>query len=316
MIVQAGDDGPARGVVDLLAGQRRSRSARATSTIRSSDADVDGAPVKQRRPLDQHEARRFSVISRSTAALSAPSSDAGAEGCGVAVQWVSSVRDSSAYVAATADIDISISSPPPRAQRLRDRDRGVQARQWIGDRVTAEDRGVVAAADQSTRNRGVVAERHPVGALPSVPWPVIRSQIRPSRGGTLAGPRPRRVNAAGREDSITTSAAASNACKPVGSSKSAMYESFPLFIQSKNAAGPARAPSGRAAALDLDDGRARPRQQLSAQRARPHRGQVGDEETRWAARCRRRAEGVDPAAVRPASRRARRPEGRAGVPAR
>ena len=60
------------------------------------------------------------------------------------------------------------------------------------------------------------------------------------------GPRPRCASDAGRDDSMTTSAASSSRRRPSGSSKSTAYESFPLFIQSKNADGPARVPSGRA----------------------------------------------------------------------
>ena len=59
------------------------------------------------------------------------------------------------------------------------------------------------------------------------------------------GPSPRCASAAGRDDSMTTSAASSSRRTPDGSSKSTAYESFPLFIQSKNAGGPARVPSGR-----------------------------------------------------------------------
>ena len=94
MIVQTGDDGAARGVVDLLAAMRR--QPRCDLADPFLNTDVDGTPVEQSRTLNQHEARRLSAISCSTIALSAPSPDAGAGGCGVALQAVSSVRGSSA----------------------------------------------------------------------------------------------------------------------------------------------------------------------------------------------------------------------------
>ena len=56
----------------------------------------------------------------------------------------------------------------------------------------------------------------PVGPPPSAPCPVTAARPGPPRAGTSAGPRPRRANAAGRDDSITTSAPASSARKVVG----------------------------------------------------------------------------------------------------
>ena len=58
------------------------------------DADVGRGAVEQHRPLNQHDANRLSASSRSTAALSAPSSEAGSDGAGVAAQRVSVVRSS------------------------------------------------------------------------------------------------------------------------------------------------------------------------------------------------------------------------------
>ena len=132
------------------------------------------------------------------------------------------------------------------AQRLRDRHRGLQTRQRVGDRVTAEDRGVIATADQAPGYRGVVAERHPVGALtfgavagdpqpdPAVAW----WNVRRSEAAAERAPPGVRTRSPRRPRQATPA-------QPGGSSKSATYESFPPFIQSKKAGGPARAPSGR-----------------------------------------------------------------------
>jgi len=43
---------------------------------------------------------------------------------------------------------------------------------------------------------------------------------------------------------MTTSAASSSLGSTAASSKSTVYDSFPLFIQLKNTGGPARVPSG------------------------------------------------------------------------
>ena len=200
------------------------------------------------------------------------------------------------------------------AQRFGHCQRGVKTRQRVGDGVAAEHRPVVAAADQPAGHRGVVAERHPVGALAlgavtgdAQPHPTV-ARARRRRAETRGGPAPR--GATTRSPHRRRRAAS---CIRAGSSKSTAYESFPPFIQSKNAGGPARVPSGRARALDLDDGGAGLRQQLPTQRAGPHRRQVGDQQTgraarrRWprpAACTRGGAAGVSPRAAtgRPSSR--------------
>ncbi len=93
MVVQARDDRLACGVEHLLALVRSQITDLDDPLV---DADVGLGAVEQHRPLNQHAANRLSASSRSTAALSEPSSDAGADGFGVAVQCVSAARSPAA----------------------------------------------------------------------------------------------------------------------------------------------------------------------------------------------------------------------------
>ena len=134
-------------------------------------------------------------------------------------------------------------------QGLGDGERGVQTGQRVGDRVAAEHRAVGTCAHQAARHRGVVAERRPVvRCSPSAPWPVMRTQTRPSRAATSSGPRPRWRSAAGRDDSMTTSATSSSAAQPRRVVE--MLRRSRAFRRSssrRRRVDPARVPSGRAA---------------------------------------------------------------------
>ena len=75
MVVQTGDDGSARGIVDLFARTGIQPLVEGGDAV--GDPDVDDVPVQQRGPLDQHEASPQSASICSTAALSAPRGAAG-----------------------------------------------------------------------------------------------------------------------------------------------------------------------------------------------------------------------------------------------
>ena len=164
VVVQARDD---RSRPRRRAPARPLRGSRSpTSTIRSLDADVGRGAVEQHCPLNQHDASRLSASSRSTAALSAPSPEAG-DGRAPALQC--SDVSVGAVIAGVGCGDRGHRQldqlAAAAAQRLRDCQRRVQAGQRVGDGVAAEHRVAGAAADQPAGYRGVVAERHPVGAL-------------------------------------------------------------------------------------------------------------------------------------------------------
>jgi hypothetical protein len=93
MVVQTGNNRLARRVEHKLA-PVRSQVADLDDPL--LDADVGLGTVEQDGPLNQHDAKRLSARSRSTAALSAPSSDAGSDGAGVAVQRASAARSPAA----------------------------------------------------------------------------------------------------------------------------------------------------------------------------------------------------------------------------
>ncbi len=75
VVVQTGQHGPARRVENVLAGPRRQGLGDIVDAV--ADPDVDRRAVQRQRALNQHVAPSLSATSRSTAALSAPSADAG-----------------------------------------------------------------------------------------------------------------------------------------------------------------------------------------------------------------------------------------------
>jgi len=91
VVVQARNDRLARGVEHLLAVVRLQVADFDDPLL---DPNVGRGAVEQQRPLNQHDANRLSASSRSTAALSAPSSVAGTENSGFVAQRVSVVRSS------------------------------------------------------------------------------------------------------------------------------------------------------------------------------------------------------------------------------
>ncbi len=162
MVVNARNDGSARGVEDVLALVRR-QSADLHDPL--AGADVGFGAVEQHCSLNQHGAKRLSASNRSTVALSAPSSDAGSDGTGIAVQ----LRLGSAVIRGVGCGDGGHRQfdqlTSPATQRFHARKRGVQAGQRVGDRVAAERRVAIGAVDQTAGHSGVVAERHPAGLL-------------------------------------------------------------------------------------------------------------------------------------------------------
>ena len=149
------------------------------------------------------------------------------------------------------------SSPPPRAQRFRDRQRRLQTGQRIGDRVAAEPGGVGGADHQppdtaASSPNATQSARSPAGAVAGDPQPdpaVASARMSGPEAAACQCRGPRRLDARRRRRR------AACAVRP-DASKSTAYESFPLFIQSKNAGGPCAGTVRPRAALDLDDGRA------------------------------------------------------------
>src|SRR5271156_2295650 len=116
-VVQAGQHGPTRCVQHVLPGPWRQGVGNLVD--RSAHPQVDGRALQRHRALNQHGAQSLSDMSCSTAALSAPSGDAGGAagaitGGSAAPAPESGVCGETAYLAATCAIDTSITSPPPR----------------------------------------------------------------------------------------------------------------------------------------------------------------------------------------------------------
>ena len=177
-----------------------------------AEADVGDAPVEQSRLSNQHAASRDSISSR-TWALSAPSSWAGSDGSAGARGWVRSTPASGrpAYVAATADIATSMMTPPPDARASS-----------MAAVAASPLRGSAIASPQNTGQspRNVTSPPATAASSPKAtqsgwmaPYPLRRNHIRPGRPGTCSAPSPRRASAAGRDPSITTSAARSSCAK-------------------------------------------------------------------------------------------------------
>ena len=182
VVVQARDDRSARGVEHLLA--RAAAPASPTLDDPLVDADVGGGAVKQDCPLNQHEARPsfgdqpFDDM-RCRHRAPTPGGDGGGR-CGAA--RFAGVRQS--------------------RRRLRRRrpstTRSVRRRRGAATprRASAACRPVSGSAMASPQNTGPssppptkppeTAASSPnatqLARSPSVPWPVIRSQTRPSRG--------------------------------------------------------------------------------------------------------------------------------------
>ncbi len=149
--------------------------------------------------------------------------------------------------------------------------------------------GSAIASPQNTGSSSVPPTRPPdtaasspnatqLACSPSAPWPVIRSQTRPSRGAMSVGPRPRCASAAGRDDSMTTSAASSSRRQAGWFVEIDRVRELSAVHPVEERRRPRAGAVGPSAGFDLDDGGACPREQLSAQGAGPHRGQVGDQE--------------------------------------
>ena len=75
VVVQAGQHGPARRVQHVFTGSGGQRCGYLVDVL--AHPKVDDRTVQHRGPLNQHVAQDLSATSRSTAALSAPSGDAG-----------------------------------------------------------------------------------------------------------------------------------------------------------------------------------------------------------------------------------------------
>ena len=78
VVVQAGQHGSARRVQHVFTGPGGQRVGYLVDV--RAHPEVDDRTVQHRRPLNQHVAQDLSATSRSTAALSAPSDDAGRHG--------------------------------------------------------------------------------------------------------------------------------------------------------------------------------------------------------------------------------------------
>ena len=210
----------------------------------------------------------------------------------------------------------SISSPPPRRQRFappRARRAGPSAgRRWRRRRTPASS----APPTKPPATAASSPKATQFARSPSAPWPVIRSQTRPSRGVDIAPvPRPRRRqrrrtrrlddHVGGRQQRAQPRRLVE--IRDVGE-LSAVH---PVEERWRARPGAVRAGAALSTLTTVAPG---PRQQLPAQRAGPHRRQVGDQQTgtgrgRW---WQHRADA--PAAARQASRRAPRPAGRAAGP--
>ena len=146
---------------------------------------------------------RLSATRRSTAALSAPSCAAGYGRwwrCGA--QCVSARRRHPGVGGGDGGHRHLDQFTAAAGQRFGHGQRGVQARQRVGDGVAAEHRPVVVPADQAAGHRGVVAERHPVGALavgavagdPQPDPAVARRDVRGAETATGQRRGPRRLD--------------------------------------------------------------------------------------------------------------------------
>ena len=90
VVVQPGQHGAARRVVDILAGSRHQPVGDVDDPC--SDPDVGGRTVEQHGPLDQHRAASRPATRASTRVVSAPSSDADMMRCGTTLHGVSASR--------------------------------------------------------------------------------------------------------------------------------------------------------------------------------------------------------------------------------
>ena len=191
----------------------------------------------------------------------------------------------------------------------------MQARQRVGDGVAAEHRASSAGRPgrRPPRRR---RRRPPTARSPSAPWPVIRSQTRPSAGRRRRGRgRACRAPRAGTTRSPRRRPPAARAVRR-GRVEIDCIGELSAVHPVEELRGPARVPSGRARALDLDHGGAGQRQQLAAQRPRPHRRQVDHQQVRQDRRFHPPGPAVGRWVRRRASRRAHRQAGRAGGRAR
>src|SRR6202000_1295535 len=245
VVVQTGQHGPTRSVQHVLGGRRRKGVG--TLVDRCVHPQVDGRALQRHRVLDQHGAPSLSATSDSTAALSAPSGAAGPT-AGANVGDSAGAPESgdcgrAAYRAATWAIDTSTTSPPPRRS---DSPTARAASSPVSGSAIASPQNTGPSAPPPTSPPATAASSPNAGRAGWSREPLIRNQIRPARPARSSALNPRRRSAAGREPSITMSAASSNRCNaPRSSSKSTQYESFPAFLQSKKARSPRRVPSGR-----------------------------------------------------------------------
>src|SRR5262249_7674459 len=205
--VQPGQDGSAAGVEHALPGLGDQAVAQLVDPL--ADADVGDRPVQQGGSLDQHAAQRLSETRWRTASLSAPNPGAGRDAGGACggrggCAETDGSAGSAAEGAAARGIVPWINSPPPRPRESA-----------TASAAPTPHSGSAMASPQNTGWSTAVPTSPPATAASSPnagrlsSYPVMRSQIRPGRGATWSGPRWRRSSAAGREPSITTSAAPS-----------------------------------------------------------------------------------------------------------
>src|ERR1700761_277128 len=180
VVVQAGQHGPTRCVQHVLAGPWGQGVGNLVDQC--ADPQVDGRALQRHCTLNQHGAQSLSDTSSSTAALSAPSGDAGATAGGNvgdlagASQSADCVRP--AYRAATWAIDTSTTSPPPRCS---DPPTARAASSPVSGSAIASPQNTGPSAPPPTSPPATAASSPNAGRSGWSRSPLISNQIRPAR---------------------------------------------------------------------------------------------------------------------------------------